>query len=109
MATPHTETRLTLLVRLQNQESSDSAAAWQVFIDYYGPKINVWCRRWGLQQADSADVTQEVLLKLAICMRSFVYQPGSSFRAWLKTVTHHALSDFIDKRHRAGTASHEGV
>mgnify|MGYP003346511196 CR=1 FL=1 len=40
-----------------------------------------------IPDADGDDVTQAVLIKLAVKMRSFVYRPGGSFRAWLKTVT----------------------
>jgi RNA polymerase sigma-70 factor (ECF subfamily) len=38
-------------------------------------------------------VTQEVLLRLADKLRTFVYDPARSFRAWLKTVTHHVWHD----------------
>src|SRR5262249_50160275 len=31
-------------------------------------------------------------------MRTFAYDPSRSFRAWLKTVTHHAWRDFVDSR-----------
>jgi RNA polymerase sigma-70 factor (ECF subfamily) len=37
-------------------------------------------------------------LKLAQKMRTFAYDPRRSFRAWLKTVTHHAWRDFVDTR-----------
>lgn len=49
-----------------------------------------WCRRWHLQDADAEDVTQAVLAKLTGKMGSFEYDPARSFRAWLKTVAHHA-------------------
>ena len=46
----------------------------------YGRKIYAWCRRWNLQEADTEDVTQMVLLKLAEKMRSFDYDTNKSFR-----------------------------
>jgi RNA polymerase sigma factor (sigma-70 family) len=101
MARTASETRLSLLGRLQSQ-GSNSAPAWQEFVDHYGPKIEAWCRHWGLQEADVDDVTQTVLVKLATKMRSFVYQPSGSFRAWLKTLARHAWSDFVAERLRAG-------
>jgi RNA polymerase sigma-70 factor (ECF subfamily) len=55
-----------------------------------------------LQHADAADVTQAVLLKLAQGMRTFVYDPSRSFRAWLKTLTHHAWQDLVN-HHRLFT------
>jgi RNA polymerase sigma-70 factor (ECF subfamily) len=103
---PASETRLSLLGRLQPQ-APDHASAWQEFVAHYGPKIEAWCRRWGLQEADVQDVTQTVLVKLATKMHSFVYQPGGSFRAWLKTLARHAWSDFVADRRRGpgGTAA----
>jgi RNA polymerase sigma-70 factor (ECF subfamily) len=98
------QTRLSLLGRLQQQAPED-AGAWQEFVRYYGPKIDAWGRRWGLQDADVADVTQAVLIKLATKMRTFVYQSGGSFRGWLKTLARHAWSDFVAERRRAGAGS----
>jgi RNA polymerase sigma-70 factor (ECF subfamily) len=91
-------TRVTLLARL-GRDPSDPAA-WGEFVDHYGRKVLGWCQRWGLQEADAQDVTQEVLLKLAAKMGGFVYDPARSFRAWLKTVAQHAYSDFLDGRRR---------
>ena len=80
-------------------------AAWAEFAERYGRKIYGWCRRWGLQEADAEDVTQDVLLRLARKMRDFSYEPAHSFRAWLKTVTHHAWRDFADGRNRPGAGT----
>jgi RNA polymerase sigma-70 factor (ECF subfamily) len=66
-----------------------------------------WCRRWGLQDADAQDVTQQVLLKLAGQMGAFAYDPGRSFRAWLKTLAHHAWRDFVDGQGRDGPVGGE--
>jgi RNA polymerase sigma-70 factor (ECF subfamily) len=70
-------------------------------VDRYGRQIHAWCRRWGLQEADAQDVTQTVLLQLASKLRTFSYDPAQRFRAWLKTLTHHAWSDFLAGRHPA--------
>jgi RNA polymerase sigma-70 factor (ECF subfamily) len=80
-------------------------AAWGEFAERYGRKIYGWCRHWQLQEADAEDVTQQVLLKLAQKMRTFAYDPSRSFRAWLKTVTHHAWRDFVEARNRPGAGS----
>jgi RNA polymerase sigma-70 factor (ECF subfamily) len=101
MGSPHeSQTRLTLLGRLAQSGQADQAA-WAEFVDHYGRKVYQWCARWGLQQADAEDVTQTVLLKLAGRMKEFAYDPGKSFRAWLKTVAHHAWRDYVDARRRA--------
>ena len=90
----------TLLGRLSRLPADQ--AAWAEFAERYGRKIYAWCRHWHLQQADAEEVTQEVLLKLARKMRTFSYDPTRSFRAWLKTVTHHAWQDFLSSRRIPG-------
>src|SRR6516162_2564329 len=100
---PQSGTRITLLARLRRDPSNQEA--WSEFVDHYGAKIMSWCLRWRLQEADAQDVTQNVLLKLAEKMRDFRYDPGRSFRAWLKTIAHHACSDFIESRQRPGLGS----
>src|SRR5436190_15592130 len=80
-------------------------AAWNAFVDRYGPRIYAWCLHWRLQEADAEDVTQNVLLKLARQLTGFAYDPAKSFRAWLKTLTRHALADFLDSRKTAAAGS----
>jgi RNA polymerase sigma factor (sigma-70 family) len=101
------QTHASLLARLR--ENPFDQEAWNHFVDRYGRKIYKWCVHWNLQSADAEDVTQIVLLKLAIKMRTFVYDPARSFRAWLKTVTHHAWRDYVDSRRGAarGAGSHD--
>jgi RNA polymerase sigma-70 factor (ECF subfamily) len=93
----------TLLGRLGRLPADQGA--WGEFAERYGRKIYGWCRQWHLQESDAQDVTQEVLLKLARKMATFHYDPTRSFRAWLKTVTHHAWRDFLDGRRRPGAGS----
>jgi RNA polymerase sigma-70 factor (ECF subfamily) len=92
-----------LLGRLR-QAPSDQAA-WSVFVARYGPRIYGWFREWKLQEADAQDMTQSVLLRLVEKMRVFEYEPGRSFRGWLRTLTHHAWSDFLAARKSAAVAS----
>jgi RNA polymerase sigma-70 factor (ECF subfamily) len=96
-------TRITLLGRLRRDPTNQGA--WGEFVEQYGPKIYGWCRTWGLQEADAQDVTQNVLLKLAQRLREFQYDPARSFRAWIKTLTHHAWSDFVESRQKGGRGS----
>ncbi len=58
-----------------------------------------------MQDADAEDVTQLVLLILAEKMRDFRYDPNGSFRAWLKTVAHHAWSKYLASQQRPGRGS----
>ena len=96
-------TSTTLLGRLRRCPTDQ--AAWTEFVDRYGPRIHGWCRRWGLQDDDARDVTQDVLLRLARKMQTFTYDPSGRFRAWLKTLARHAWHDFAEGRRRAGCGS----
>jgi RNA polymerase sigma factor (sigma-70 family) len=98
------DTSLTLLQRLQ--KNPDDPQAWTLFVERYQPRIRHWCLTWGLQDSDADDVAQDVLVKLFAALRRFQYDPSRSFRAWLKTVTQHAWSDFVaaQRRHPAETS-----
>jgi RNA polymerase sigma-70 factor (ECF subfamily) len=91
-------TRISLLIRLR-QEPVDEGA-WDEFVRRYGWLILAWCQQWGLQAADADDVSQNVLLKLAEHLRSFVYDPSRRFRGFLRTVAHNACMDYLDGRRR---------
>jgi RNA polymerase sigma factor (sigma-70 family) len=97
-AEPVHDTSVTLMMRLQS--SPADPAAWDEFIHRYRPMIRAWCLKWHLQDSDADDVVQDVLLKLVAAIRKFQYDPARSFRAWLKTVTQHALSDFVASRRK---------
>jgi RNA polymerase sigma-70 factor (ECF subfamily) len=101
-------TRTSLLERLRNPADQ---VAWADFVRRYGQQIYRWCRRWDLQTADAEDLTQIVLTKLAEKMSTFRYDPARSFRAYLKTLTHHAWCDLLEKRKRSpvGTGDTEMV
>lgn len=100
-------TQVSLLLRLRHNPSD--TAAWQAFVRRYGRRIYSWCRRWGLQDADAEDVTQNVLLILAEKMGEFAYDANGSFRAWLKTVARHAWSKFVAAQCRLGRGSGDGT
>jgi RNA polymerase sigma factor (sigma-70 family) len=93
-------TRVTLLHRLMN--APEDPASWVEFVDWCGRRIYGWCRAWGLQDADAEDVTQEVFLNLSVRMQVFRYDPKGSFRAWLKTLTHHAWQDYLESQRKPG-------
>jgi RNA polymerase sigma factor (sigma-70 family) len=77
-------TQPSLLVRLR--DAGDSSA-WSQFVDIYAPLIYDFARRRGLQDADAADLTQEVLAAVSQGIRRFDYDPRrGSFRGWLFTV-----------------------
>lgn len=94
---PRSRTRTTLLRRLMDPADKE---AWREFVEHYGCRIFRWCRR-GLQNADAEDLTQDLLLKLAVEMRTFEYDPTRSFHAWLKAITNNALRNSFRSKLRA--------
>jgi RNA polymerase sigma-70 factor (ECF subfamily) len=92
-----------LLLRLR--DPARDPQAWAELVRRYGPLVYRWCRHWNLQEADAADVTQAVLAKLVVGLRAFEYDPGRSFRAYLKTVARYTWQDLMEDRRRAGAGA----
>jgi RNA polymerase sigma-70 factor (ECF subfamily) len=90
------ETRASLLVRARDLRDGP---AWTLFAEIYGPLIHGFARKKGLQEADAADLTQDVLASVAQAIRKLDYDPArGSFRGWLFTAVRHRLSRYL--RHR---------
>lgn len=99
MAGPDSQsTRASLLIRLRNLHD---AGAWQLFVNIYAPLIYRYCRRQGLQEADTSDVTQEVLSQVTRSIATFDYQPERGrFRDWLGAVVRSKLARHHQNRAR---------
>ena len=94
------KTRASLLLRLRD---TDNVEAWNQFVEVYVPLIHRFARRRGLQDADAADVTQEVLRQIASSMRDFDYDDSrGTFRGWLLTVARSRIHNQLT-RGRVGT------
>lgn len=86
------QTWTTSIDLLRNLKSSD-AEGWERFVHLYTPLIYGWCRKAGLQEADSADVCQEVFRQVAGGIQNLKYdRPEHSFRGWLWTITRRAIA-----------------
>ncbi len=68
--------------------------AWGRFLAQYKPLIDAWCARWGLQPADTEEVSAKVLYDLARAMPTFRYDPALRFRAWLRVVVDNAVRTY---------------
>jgi RNA polymerase sigma-70 factor (ECF subfamily) len=91
-------TRPSLLVRLRDAGDGE---AWAQFASLYGPLIHGFARKHGLQDADAADLTQEVLRAVAGAAGRLEYDPArGSFRGWLFTVVRNKLRNFLAARRR---------
>jgi len=98
MRTEAQSTHASLLLRLRD---AGNAGAWEQFVEIYSPIIFGFCRNQGLQDADAADVCQEVLRAVAKAMQTFEYdRQRGKFRNWLLTVTRSKLSNFYSSTQR---------
>jgi RNA polymerase sigma-70 factor (ECF subfamily) len=89
-------THVSLLQRLRRPEESE---AWERFVRLYTPLLLYWARKLGLPEADAADLVQDVLVVIVRKMPEFQYEPGKTFRGWMRTVLMNKWRD----RPRRGT------
>ena len=90
------ETRRSLLIRLRDQADT---RAWCEFVDLYAPLIHAYAMRRGLQDADAADLAQQVLESVARAVGDFDYDPSKgTFRGWLFAITRNCLFQRLRKR-----------
>src|SRR5687768_17678080 len=91
-------TRASLLVRLRD---GADAPAWQEFVRLYAPLIYGFARKRGLQDADAADLMQDVLRSVSTAVQRLDYDAArGTFRGWLFTVTRNKVLNFLDSRGR---------
>lgn len=67
-------TRASLLVRLRDPRD---ASAWTQFVEVYAPLVYGYARKQGLQDADAADLSQEVLRAVAGAVSHLEYDPAA--------------------------------
>jgi RNA polymerase sigma-70 factor (ECF subfamily) len=80
--------------------------AWDEFVLVYAPLIHAYGRRRGLQDADAADLTQEVLHRVARASEGFEYDPAKgSFRGWLFAVTRNELRKLAARKARQASGA----
>ena len=96
-------TRGSLLLRLKDRSDESS---WGEFYTIYGRMIFGYALHYNLSHAEAEDIVQEVVVKVFRQILSFDYSPKQGrFRGWLKTVTKHAVIDFIRRRERRRNTS----
>jgi RNA polymerase sigma-70 factor (ECF subfamily) len=89
-----------LVTRLRARD----AQAWSRLADLYGPLVFYWCRRSNLQEADAADVVQNVFSAVASAIGEYQQRSDSNFRGWLWTITWNKINDHFRVQFRDGQA-----
>jgi RNA polymerase sigma-70 factor (ECF subfamily) len=98
-------TRPSLLVRLRD---SQDERAWAEFVEIYHPLIYKLARQRGLQDADAADLVQEVFRAVAVAVSRYDPDPDKgSFRGWLSTIARNLIVNLLRARRRQFQGSGE--
>lgn len=99
--TDEPKTRPSLLLRLRDPRD---AAAWSDFVEVYAPLVYRQARHAGFQDADAADVTQDVFRAVAGAISQLQYDARrGEFRGWLYRITQNKIRDAVAKRSVTGT------
>lgn len=89
-------TRASLLVQLRDGANHE---AWQEFINLYGPVVYGFARKRGLQDADAADMMQDVMRSVSSSIGRLEYDRNQgTFRGWLFTITRNKVFNFLSAR-----------
>ena len=89
-------TRASLLVQIRDGANH---AAWQEFVNLYGPVVYGFARKRGLQDADAADLMQDVLRSVSSAIGRLDYdRKQGTFRGWLFTITRNKIFNFLSAR-----------
>ena len=78
-------------------ELSDNPA-WVVFYRRYDPIVKAWCSSYRLDSESVDELRQRIWVELARRMPSYQYDPGGSFRGWLRRLCHHRAIDLYRER-----------
>src|SRR5262245_19657162 len=89
-------TRASLLVQIRD---GSNQAAWREFVGLYGPVVYGFARKRGLQDADAADLMQDVMRSVSAAIGRLNYDRSQgTFRGWLFTVTRNKVFNFLSAR-----------
>src|SRR4051812_32606436 len=100
-------TRPSLLLRLRDPPDG---AAWGEVVGLYAPLVDGYARKQGLEDADAADLCQDVLRAVASAVGRLDYDPAKgAFRNWLFTVVRRKLSNWRAAQECRPQASGDGA
>ncbi len=71
---------------LERLRRSPEREAWERFVEMYTPLFFAWAKRLGVGPHDARDLVQDLFAVLVEKLPRFEYEPGKSFRGWLRTV-----------------------
>jgi RNA polymerase sigma factor (sigma-70 family) len=100
-------TRASLIIRLRDPQDE---RAWGEFVEIYGPLVRRLAAHRGLQDADAADLAQDVFRAVAAAIDRWDPDPArGSFRGWLSRIARNLTVNLLvaQKRQTRGTGDTE--
>ena len=95
MTTSFSNTSASLLEQARGQDQQ----AWRQIVDLYGPLVQRWCKRSGLQDDDIADVFQETFRAVSRGLNDYSPRKSvGSFRCWLRTIVRTKIADHFRRK-----------
>jgi RNA polymerase sigma factor (sigma-70 family) len=89
-------TRASLLVQLRDGTNHE---AWREFVRLYSPIVYGFARKRGLQDADAADLMQDVMRSVSGAIGRLDYDRRQGmFRGWLYTITRNKIFNLLSSR-----------
>jgi RNA polymerase sigma factor (sigma-70 family) len=88
-------TNPTLLNRVGDWRDNE---AWVEFVTRYDPVIRFFSRRYPLDADSTEELCQRIWIELARRMRTYRYDPGKTFRGWLRRLCHSRAIDLLRKK-----------
>ena len=72
--------------------------AWREFFGRYDPLVRLWCSAYRFDAESVDELRQRVWIEMARRMPAYHYDPGGSFRGWLRRLCHHRAIDMYRER-----------
>lgn len=95
---------------LHGLQQASNEEAWSRFVELYAPLVHGYFRRRQLQDADAADLAQEVLQVVARRVDVFEHNGAKgAFRSWLFTICRHKLRQFVAREQRGPKTGDEST
>jgi RNA polymerase sigma factor (sigma-70 family) len=89
-------TRASLLVQLRDATNHE---AWHEFVRLYSPIVYGFARKRGLQDADAADLMQDVMRSVSKAIQRLDYdRQQGMFRGWLFTITRNKIFNHLSAK-----------
>lgn len=89
-------TRASLLVQLRDATNHE---AWHEFVRLYSPIVYGFARKRGLQDADAADLMQDVMRSVSKAIQKLDYDRRQGmFRGWLFTITRNKIFNHLSAK-----------